>query len=138
MATCFREIAGSASTIVLPATEPSVVISSDRRMVCPASGPRMNSRRADGCQPQNMHFVQAGSMAFLHWPQTRAPCFFLPPRARTTSRITSSRTPPAMIPIRTGVLILVRRFEPEVGLAHHERVVVDELVLVDAALVHER
>ena len=52
-----------------PATDPIVVTSSSRFSVWFAIGPRMNSRRATGAQPQNRHFVHAGSITRRHPPQ---------------------------------------------------------------------
>src|SRR5262245_15031672 len=67
---CLRDTAGSASTTVLPATEPIVVTSSVSGSVWFAIGPRMNSSRATGAQPQNMHFVHAGSITRRQFVQT--------------------------------------------------------------------
>ena len=70
MPACLRETAGSASTTVLPATEPIVVTSSVSGSVWFAIGPRMNSSRATGAQPQNRHFVHTGSITRRQPPQT--------------------------------------------------------------------
>src|SRR5688500_17635570 len=104
MPACLRLTAGSASTTVLPATEPSVVTSSVRLIAWFASGPRMNSSRATGAQPQNRHFVQTGSMTRRQPPQTFC---FLATRASDD------------------------RLELEVRLAERDRVVADEVVLAD-------
>ena len=47
---------------MLPATEPIVVTSSLSDRLWLAIGPRMNSSRAVGAQPQNRHLVHTGSI----------------------------------------------------------------------------
>src|SRR5215471_879567 len=70
MPACLRDTAGSASTTVLPATDPIVVTSSLNDSDWFAIGPRMNSSRATGDQPQNKHLVHTGSITRRHPPQT--------------------------------------------------------------------
>src|SRR4051812_33314452 len=101
----------------------------------------MNSSRAPGCQPQNRHFVQTGSMTRLQPPQIfwlgGAELF----RASTKMTTSNSTAPPTMMPtsgpVSTSVsrALLVDRLELEVGLAERDHVVVDELVLGDLAVV---
>src|SRR6476661_8775579 len=136
MPACLRETAGSASTTVLPATEPIVVTSSFSGSVWFAIGPRMNSSRATGAQPQNRHFVHTGSMTRRHPPQTFC-CFGFAAFFAAIAMITRTRTaPPTIAPISAPVLTgLVDRLELEVGFTERDRVVVDELVLRHLAVV---
>src|SRR5215831_3571287 len=70
MPACLRDTAGSASTTVLPATEPIVVTSSLSDSDWLAIGPRMNSSRATGDHPQNRHLVHTGSITRRQPPHT--------------------------------------------------------------------
>src|SRR5450755_3372384 len=123
MPACFLETAGSARTTVLPATEPIVVTASVSGNVWFAIGPRMNSRRATGAQPQNRHFCHCGIITRLQPWQVRAligaELFF----AADTMMISTSRAAPMMMPARaeldTGPS-LVDRLEFQVRLAQHD------------------
>src|SRR5438874_1626482 len=135
MPACLRETAGSASTTVLPATEPMVVTSSVSCSVWFAIGPRMNSSRATGAQPQNRHFVHTGSITRRQFPHSfcgpRLPRF-----ATTTSTTSRTSAMPTISPISAPVdMTLADRLELEVRLAERDHVVVHEIVLLHAAIV---
>src|ERR1041385_1776294 len=134
MPACLRDTAGSARTTVLPATEPIVVTSSLSGSVWFAIGPRMNSRRATGAQPQNRHFVHAGSITRRHPPQIF--CIFgLELLAATATTRSTSTAPPTMMPMSAPVLTSVDRLELEVGFAEPDHVVADQVMLGDLAVV---
>jgi len=103
MPACLRDTAGSASTTVLPATEPMVVTSSVSGKVWFAIGPRMNSSRATGAQPQNRHFVHTGSITRRQPPQTFWTLGVLDFFATRIRMINRSNAVPTMIPISAPV-----------------------------------
>src|SRR5882757_2184448 len=103
MPACLRDTAGSASTTVLPATEPIVVTSSLSDRVWLAIGPRMKSSRATGDQPQNKHLVHTGSITRRQPPHTfwwTGVAFFF---ATITSTPSTTRATTTMIVISTPV-----------------------------------
>src|SRR5215467_14284549 len=133
MPACLRDTAGSASTTVLPATEPIVVTCSVNGSVWFAIGPRMNSRRATGAQPQNRHFVHTGSITRRQPPQIfwlLGCAFFCAATPITTITMIATTTMTATsAPVDTTAS--VDRLELEVRLAERDHVVVDEIVLLD-------
>src|SRR5688572_25675792 len=141
MPMCLRDTAGSERTMVFPATDPIVVISSCSGIVCPDSGPHRNPRRGTGAgmmQPQTRHCTHSALITRRHRPHLRCLSDLLDPRTRTISTATSNSPPPTLIATIADVSMSVDRLELEVGLTKHEHVVVDQLVRADPALIEVR
>src|SRR3954471_3463921 len=151
MPTCLRDTPVSVSSTVLPATDPIVVTSRSRLMVCPTSGPDTNSSSARfslTAVPQKRHLVHDDSMTRPQLRHGASRGRFLRAAATTSSSTPKSTTPP-MIAGRphggsdaseTGCVatsMLRDRLELELGASEPEQIVVDELVLAHLLVVHD-